>query len=457
MRVTLLGHATVLVESAGRNVLIDPVLLDSAGEGALVPCPARRIERRRLPRIDMVFLSQREPDHFDIPSLAELPRDRLVVCPQDEMMTYALTRLGFENVKPVAWNSILALGGCEVLTTPSARNPAELGVALRDDNSSFWHQSDSEPTAEMFAHVRKLWGQIDLLFASFAPQHFAYWGSQRGGYPASAIRGVIDRIKRMQPRMVVPGSMGVRLNGPFEWVNAFAFPVSVNAFLGQLELLAPEIPRARGLPGDVFEIVEHAVVHRPSSSRIAAVLEDDTHRVEFDPSAAVPPLRDPNLQGYTAQELSDSVEQAFEGVTALVRAGYISGDPAVADLRRRRLTYAISVVFPDGVERWLKMALLGDAPVVSRGEGRVRGAVTTHRTVASLVTALLRADHGYLVTGGLSRLSLISPADVDGDNIVLRPHEPRDLLIEYLARARDGQPPLWRRQLDRQLAPYCVA
>jgi L-ascorbate metabolism protein UlaG (beta-lactamase superfamily) len=63
MRITLLGHATVLVEMEGATRLMDPVLVDPFAEGAVTSCPDRRVNSERLPRSDILIVSHRNPDH----------------------------------------------------------------------------------------------------------------------------------------------------------------------------------------------------------------------------------------------------------------------------------------------------------------------------------------------------------------------------------------------------------
>lgn len=46
MRVTLLGHASVLVELDGATCLMDPVLADPFEEGTVVSCPHRTVVHR---------------------------------------------------------------------------------------------------------------------------------------------------------------------------------------------------------------------------------------------------------------------------------------------------------------------------------------------------------------------------------------------------------------------------
>ena len=49
MKITLLGHASVLVELAGTTCLMDPVFFDPFEEGAVVSCPQRTTHPERLP------------------------------------------------------------------------------------------------------------------------------------------------------------------------------------------------------------------------------------------------------------------------------------------------------------------------------------------------------------------------------------------------------------------------
>ncbi|CAN5451437.1 MBL fold metallo-hydrolase [soil metagenome] len=72
LRVTLVGHASVLVQAAGRNYLFDPVWservspLRFAGPRRFNP-PAMTLEQ--LPRIDAVFVSHNHYDHLDMRTL----------------------------------------------------------------------------------------------------------------------------------------------------------------------------------------------------------------------------------------------------------------------------------------------------------------------------------------------------------------------------------------------------
>ena len=141
MKVTLLGHASMLVEMEGHTVLMDPVFDDPFSDGAVVACPAREVAVDRLPRIDTVFLSHAHFDHFHLRSLARLPRGLPVLCPEDPAIPYALRKLGFTDVRMLGADALVELApGCELLTTFS-NNPeiVEVGVVVRDASGVFWN------------------------------------------------------------------------------------------------------------------------------------------------------------------------------------------------------------------------------------------------------------------------------------------------------------------------------
>jgi L-ascorbate metabolism protein UlaG (beta-lactamase superfamily) len=79
MRVTWIGHATMLVQTNGLNILTDPVWSERAGPFGFGPQrvaePGVRFED--LPKIDLVLVSHNHYDHMDLTTLARLwQRDR---------------------------------------------------------------------------------------------------------------------------------------------------------------------------------------------------------------------------------------------------------------------------------------------------------------------------------------------------------------------------------------------
>ncbi len=432
MLVTALGHATALVEVDRANILVDPVLGDELGEGLLVPCPARTLDLARLPRIDLVTLTSIHHDHVDFASLARLPRDCRIVCPRSPTLEYALGRLGFTRVLAVAPNTRVKIGRSEILTTLSVRSPTELGIVIKDPSGIFWHQGDSVPSPENIDHLRRTVGNIDLLFAAYAVQSFAYYGSQRARYPTQYLHGAATCAERIAPRLVVPASAGFRYRAPMDWVNSFVFPISRERYLDELARVAPGLKRDIGNPGDVFEIRAGAVLRKPGASPIVTSMTDDTHRIAFDPTSFVPPSADPNLDGYPEDELRRDVEALFDELSAFVREGYDGTDAALREYRRIRTTYGLGVVFPDGAHRSITIDFAGATPKITRSEGGPRDALVTHRLPASVIVARSRYERRYDFSGGLMRLSIISPASYVDGKVVIEANEPTDLTLHMI-------------------------
>ncbi len=83
MRVTWIGHSTVLVQTAGLNILTDPIWSERASPFSFigpkrVRAPGVRFED--LPRIQVVLVSHNHYDHMDLPTLKRLwERDRPLI------------------------------------------------------------------------------------------------------------------------------------------------------------------------------------------------------------------------------------------------------------------------------------------------------------------------------------------------------------------------------------------
>ncbi|ODP37145.1 MBL fold metallo-hydrolase [Sphingomonas turrisvirgatae] len=80
MRATWVGHASVLVQAAGLNILTDPIWSDTAGPFDVIG-PHRvsppGIDFDKLPKIDLIVVSHNHYDHLDLTTLKRLwERDR---------------------------------------------------------------------------------------------------------------------------------------------------------------------------------------------------------------------------------------------------------------------------------------------------------------------------------------------------------------------------------------------
>lgn len=117
MRLRLLRHATLIVEFAGRKLLIDPMLSAPGAMPAienspnprpnpLVPLPSTTPELAQ--DLDAVLISHTHRDHWDDAAARELPKHVPLLCqPEDEQK---LRAQGFTSVQPLRtgliWNAL---------------------------------------------------------------------------------------------------------------------------------------------------------------------------------------------------------------------------------------------------------------------------------------------------------------------------------------------------------------
>lgn len=103
-----IGHATVLINFYGINILTDPVFADrcgvSLGIGTAGPkryyLPALGLND--LPRIDLVLLSHAHMDHLDLPTLARVARGVPVITAK--ATSDLLTGTKAKQITELAWN-----------------------------------------------------------------------------------------------------------------------------------------------------------------------------------------------------------------------------------------------------------------------------------------------------------------------------------------------------------------
>ncbi len=279
MVVTWIGHASVLVQTEGLNILTDPVWSDRAGPLGFGPtrvaAPGVRFED--LPKIDLVLVSHNHYDHLDKATLKRLwERDRPRI----------VTSLGNDSVigqtgaeaTALDWGQRLAVKpGVEVVL---ARNHHWGSRWFTDRNRALWS-----------AFTLKLPGG-NLFFAGDT-------GLGDGAWPAEAaaegpIRLALIPIGAFR---FVPGQMGSGSHiGPADAVRVFdrlgastAIPIHWGTF--RLSYEARDTPPRmldailRGTGGDPsrfapveigapFEVPAYAApARRPDEARIAAMLQ----------------------------------------------------------------------------------------------------------------------------------------------------------------------------------------
>jgi L-ascorbate metabolism protein UlaG (beta-lactamase superfamily) len=139
LRITVIGHATVLMQMDGLNILTDPVFSDRIGPWSWIGprrmrAPGLRFED--LPPIDVVVISHNHWDHMDLPSLKRLNdvhHPRFFVGLKNSGL---LRDAGIENVEEIDWWQSRNLSPSVELIGVPAQHWSKRGLA--DDFTMLW-------------------------------------------------------------------------------------------------------------------------------------------------------------------------------------------------------------------------------------------------------------------------------------------------------------------------------
>jgi hypothetical protein len=442
MRVTLLGHASVLVEMHAATCLMDPVFFDPFEDGTVVSCPSRTVHLEALPHIDLLVVSHRHPDHFDLRSLNELGRDCDAICPADPLIVHGLRELGFERIHPVHPMGEIVGDGFELYPTRSEiRSIPEFGMVFRDDSGILWNQVDCFLSPQTIDAVLDRFGRVDVLFAMFASQNFDFFEDRSTDFPFDTHRQNLQNVLHIQPRFVVPASAGFRFVGDLGWLNRFLFPVSRGRFGRDLHQLEPALSTCVMNPGDILDIDDGDVRALRAASDVAVTNCDDTELIRFDPTAPIPELVDANPSGSPVVELVRRIEElVVEPLRRFAASPLAATDPVVSAYRALGVGYDLDVVLPDGDARSY------------RWEFGSPTAELTHRIAASALLAWATHTKDFFSVRCWSRRSQLAyRARRDNQQTVLDRVAVPDLVMHYLINVAPGSEFAAKDHLDRQL------
>jgi L-ascorbate metabolism protein UlaG (beta-lactamase superfamily) len=191
LRATIVGHASVLVQAGGLNVLTDPVWSDRASPFSFAG--PRRVSEpgiafEDLPPIDVVMLSHNHYDHMDIATLRRLNarHNPLIVTP---LGNDTILRSAIPNIRVAAgdwWDRVDIGNGVEVFIVPahhwSARGRGDRrmalwsGFVLRTSGGSAYFAGDTGyGDGRIFKEMRRKIGRPDLALipiGAYAPRWF---------------------------------------------------------------------------------------------------------------------------------------------------------------------------------------------------------------------------------------------------------------------------------------------
>ena len=373
MRTTLIGHATLLMQSKSTTLISDPVLFEHHWEELNVHCPSIDIDWDKFPQVDILNLSHRHQDHFDIRTLAHLARndkilspDVVVLAPQDEILLEVLKELEFKDVRVVADFEPIQIKDFTLTPTPSLNEQdyfPEHGLLVHDGEVTAWNQVDTIVIPKIIQYIHQLYGQVDLAHVRYLPLlegNFTFHNALE--LPFEEYNSFLMVAGALRPKFAVPGSAGFRYRDEFDFLNRYSFPTTQEQFLRDLTDFCPDIKNSTFFPGDVAEITPEGVKILRQESDFVRTRENDGERVEFKPVMEVSPLKtltkDVAQQEKEKQVVTDYIENKM--VDLLVQ------NENVQTWVEWKTVYQLEVFGENGSDTW-SIDFGGDDAVVRKG------------------------------------------------------------------------------------------
>jgi len=138
LRVTLVNHSTVLLQTAGVNVLTDPIWSERASPFQWIGPRRRRapgIRWEDLPRIDIVLVSHNHYDHLDLAMLRRLAGGAACQFVVPSGVARLLRSRRIEPVRELDWGESVELAASTIHCVPAIHFSAR---GLFDRNRTLW-------------------------------------------------------------------------------------------------------------------------------------------------------------------------------------------------------------------------------------------------------------------------------------------------------------------------------
>jgi hypothetical protein len=173
MKMTLVSHASVIIDAGGARIWTDPWVVSKAFNNSWTLLGKPAYDPAMLDDIQYLWISHEHPDHFNIPTLKSLPdafRQRVVVLFQQknsEKIFDALRGLGFRhfwslpNARPVALPT-----GVELYCYQASFGDSCLGV--RHGGEAIFNVNDAELSPSDCRRILKHLGPIDVVLNQFS-------------------------------------------------------------------------------------------------------------------------------------------------------------------------------------------------------------------------------------------------------------------------------------------------
>jgi L-ascorbate metabolism protein UlaG (beta-lactamase superfamily) len=226
LRVTYIGHATLLIEIGGKRLLTDPNFDPALGK-FLPRVSAPGIALEALPKLDAILLTHAHADHLSFDSLDALPADIPLFAPP--AIAKWLGKQGYRHAAPIAPGEATKLGDVTIRAASATHKGSRYGVdrwrsganmyLIETNKTSAFFAGDTALTPDTTGlvenHLVSSGRNLDLALLPIG--HAPWWkpGFRKGHLTSTDALTLFERLKA---RYFIPYHWGT-----FDHVTSTAF------------------------------------------------------------------------------------------------------------------------------------------------------------------------------------------------------------------------------------------
>ena len=353
MKIHMIGHASIFVETQDARILMDPVLWDPFCEGLNETCPKRELIPEKLPEFDFLIISHQHLDHFDLRTLAYLPKNVDVLIPKDAVIADSLRQLGYVHIYPLREFQKVRIGSTTLMTTRSEVRVPEFGMLFADESGVFWNTVDTYFAPQTIQAVKANYPEIDFLLATW---HISlenkYQLNQNLQFPFALYGELINLIQLIEPKAIAPGAQGWKYIKEAEWQNKIVFPLTRERFCHDIKKVLPQIDNNVFVldPGDIFTLESGKYSLESAGCDYVKTLIDDRECLEFAPVKIAGDLIDSNPDNHNISLIEQVISQALQVETIDFINEYSQN--IFLNNQRWQVIYQLEITYPQKTEIW---------------------------------------------------------------------------------------------------------